>query len=85
MNLKRSFFAVIACLLSLVAMAQQQEKFSLSLQNVTLESAMRQVTEKCGYTFFYDVNQIDVNQTVSVNVQNADIRTLMREMLSRGF
>ena len=84
MNLKRSFFAVIACLLSLVAMAQQQEKYTLSLQNVTLESAMRQVTEKCGYTFFYDVNQIDVNQTVSVNVQNADIRTLMREMLSKA-
>lgn len=84
MNFKRCFFAVIVCFLSMVAMAQQQEKFTLSLQNVTLESAMRQVTEKCGYTFFYDVNQIDVNQQVSVNVQNADIRTVMREMLSKA-
>lgn len=82
MNLKRSFFAVIACFLSLMAMAQSQEKFTLNLQKVTLESAMRQITEKCGYTFFYDVNQIDVNQQVSVNVKDADLRTVMREMLS---
>lgn len=85
MNLKH-FLCTFICgffLFTGTVAAQSGGKITLSLKDVSLQEAMQRVQKISSYTFFYDVNQIDISQEVSFSVKNANIRTTISKMLDK--
>ena len=74
MNVKKQLIILILILLCAPSFAQNKEKLiTLKFTNISLSEAMAQVEKASGYTFFYDSQQINVNQKVSLNVNNETI------------
>lgn len=74
-------FSFLALLLFVNLTISAQEKLSLRFSNIPLEEAIKKVESVSKYTFFYDVKQTDLSQTVSVNAQNEPIETILSSML----
>lgn len=83
MNLKQFFCASFCIFYLFIATVAAQSKggITLSLKDVSLQEAMQRVQKVSDYTFFYDVNQIDISQKVSISVKNANIQTVVSKML----
>ena len=85
MNLKQFFCAFFCtfCLFIGTVAAQSGGGITLSLKDVSLQEAMQRVQKVSDYTFFYDVNQIDISQKVSFSVKKANIQTAVSKMLDK--
>ncbi len=59
----------------------QNTRLSLKLENVGIKDALLQIEEKSEFYFMYDANKINVNQKVSLLVENG----LITEVLDRLF
>lgn len=67
-----------------VLSAQVNEKLlTVSFSNIPLSEAMTRIEKASGYTFFYDVKQVDVQQTVSLHARKAPISKALAEMLKK--
>lgn len=60
----------------------QQTRLSLTLEKVKLEAALDQIENQSDYYFLYNQEFIDVDQIVSIVVENEDISVLMKQLLS---
>lgn len=62
--------------------AQQpnNQRFSLSFENLPLLEAMKKVEEVSHYVFFYDRNSIHTNRSVSLSVKDASIQEVLKKM-----
>lgn len=83
MNLKKhvALFLLLFCTLSLFAQGGK-EKITLSFSKIPLSEAMKQIEKASGYTFFYDANQVNVKQKVSLSVKNATIQNALTLLLA---
>ena len=43
------------------------QSISLNLSNVTVKEAIRTIKEKTGYSFIYEVSDIDTQRIISIN------------------
>lgn len=59
----------------------QNARLSLKLENVGIKDALLQIEEKSEFYFMYDANKINVNQKVSLSVDNS----LITDILDRLF
>ena len=78
------FMAVFALIMSgYSAHAQQSiDRITVDLQNVPLSEAMSEIEEICGYTFFYDEEQVDLAERVSVKADRQSLEDALKTMLA---
>lgn len=58
------------------------ERIHLSVENVTLKDALKEIERQSTFTFLYNDASIDVNQTVSVSASELSIKDLLDEILA---
>ena len=61
---------------------EQNKKFSVKADNVTLKEAIEVVRKQGNYSFLIRNNDIDLNKKVSVNVDKGTINDLMAQLLT---
>lgn len=71
---------LLACTIPLKVIAQSQG-ITMNKRNVTIISVIKAVERSTKYTFFYNNNQVNVNEKVNVNLKNATINNFMNELL----
>lgn len=76
------FVAISLFQMSALETYAQNTKVSLSLSNVTLEEAIKAIESKTQFVFFYNNSEIDMNKKVDLNAQNANIREVLKQILS---
>jgi len=57
------------------------QSISLNLSNVTVKEAIRTIKEKTGYSFIYEVSDIDTQRRISINQGNKPIEDIVKQML----
>ncbi len=79
MKLKKILVALLLVCLCLPLFAQQMKEklITISFSNITLKEAMNRIEQSSGYTFFYDGNQVDTRQKVSLDVRNTPLDKVM--------
>lgn len=60
----------------------QSEKISLDIKNSSIEKVLQTIEEKSDYYFLYSNRLIDVDRTVSVNVENAAISSVLNRLFA---
>ena len=74
---------LIVSLASIQLFAQTgSEKITLSFKDIPLKEALKQIEEVSGYMFSYDVTVINLDQKVSMNVRNEELRLALRGMFA---
>lgn len=58
------------------------EKISISFQEIPLKEAIQKIEKASNYVFFYDATETNVEQSVSLNAQNEEIRLAIRRMFA---
>src|SRR3712207_4971439 len=58
-----------------------EKTISIQFSNLSLQAALNRFEQASGYTFFYDAEQVNLNQTVSMNVQQASVSKAVTELL----
>lgn len=71
-----SLMLTISCL-----SANSQNRISLNFTNIPLSEAIKKIEASSKYTFFFDAEKTDVNQKVSVDIENQTIESIMTNML----
>lgn len=61
----------------------QEMRLTLSLKDVTLKEALREIEQQSEFTFVYNDAMIDVEQRVSITVRNASIHKLLPELFAK--
>ena len=76
--MRLTFFIVLIGLLRVSAnVYSQQTKLSMDLDNVTLKEAFREIEDRSNYVFFYNAEQIQLDQRVNLNVENKNIDEIL--------
>jgi len=76
--MRLTFFIVLLGLLRVSAnVYSQQTKLSMDLDNVTLKEAFREIEDRSNYVFFYNAEQIQLDQRVNLNVENKNIDEIL--------
>jgi TonB-linked SusC/RagA family outer membrane protein len=57
------------------------QSISLNLSNVTVKEAIRTLKEKTGYSFIYEVSDIDTQRIISINQEKKPIEDIVKQML----
>lgn len=73
-----NLFAV--CSISAASYAQEFT-YSINKQNSTMIEVFKEIEQNSDFTFFYNDNNINVNQEVSVSAKNAPIEEILSEVL----
>ena len=80
---KLTLLLITASLFCLQMYAQSgTEKITLSFKNIPLKEAMSRIEKASGYTFFYDATEANMEQTVSLNAQNEELRLALRKLFA---
>lgn len=82
MNFKKHVAILLLLFCWLNGSAQLKEKsISINLSGATLSEAMVQIEKLSGYTFFYDAEQVDVKQKITVNATSTPIGKVMAALV----
>ena len=60
----------------------QSARFSLDMENVTVQEVLSAIEQKSLYYFTYNMEQIDVHRKVSVNVNDKSITDVLAQLFS---
>lgn len=77
-HLKLKMFCMFILLASFQVRAQQ---ITLQMQNVTVKEAIEALKEKTKKSFFFEVNDIDLNKKVSVKIQDGQVEEAIKQIL----
>lgn len=61
--------------------AAQAQSISMNKKNVSIISVIKEVEKSTNFKFFYNNNQVNVQNLVNVDLKNATIETLMNQLL----
>ncbi|HKJ44135.1 MAG TPA: carboxypeptidase-like regulatory domain-containing protein, partial [Sunxiuqinia sp.] len=79
--MRLTFFIILISLLKVSANAySQQTKLSMDVDNVTLEDAFRVIEDNSNFVFFYNADQVKLDQKVSLRVENKSIEEILNEL-----
>ncbi len=86
---KRSIFLMklsctiyLVCCMQLIALTSfSQNKVTLRLENTSLKSILNQIESQTNYSFVFNNDEIDVQQTFSIHVQEKDIASTIDLLL----
>ena len=81
----RNYFCKFLFLVSLSAMMPlnlmaQNRKFTVNMTNVPLKTAFAQIEKQTGYSFSYGENLVKNVKNVSINMKDADLKTILDEL-----
>ena len=80
--MRLTFIIVLIGLLEVSAnVYSQQTKLSMTLNNVTLEDAFRKIEDSSNFVFFYNAEQVQLDQRVSLSAENESIEAIMANLL----
>jgi len=80
--MRLTFLFILIGLLEVSASAySQQTKLSMNLENATLLDAFRKIEDNSNFVFFYNAEQIRLDQKVSLNVTNQSIDEILSDLL----
>ncbi len=80
--MKLSLTIYLACCFQLMAVSSfSQNKISLQLNNTSLNSILNQIETQTTYSFVYNNDEVNIEQTFSINVLEKDIVFTMDELL----
>ncbi|OFY00197.1 MAG: SusC/RagA family TonB-linked outer membrane protein [Bacteroidetes bacterium GWF2_42_66] len=80
--MRLTFLLIVSGLLEVSASVySQQTKLSMSLNNVTLEDAFRKIEDSSNFVFFYNADQVQLDQRVSLNAENKSIDEILTDLL----
>ncbi len=80
--MRLTFLFILVGLLEISASVySQQTKLSMNLTNVTLEDAFRKIEDSSNFVFFYNAEQVQLDQKVSLIADNKSIDEILSELL----
>jgi TonB-linked SusC/RagA family outer membrane protein len=62
----------------------QSKGLTLSMKNATLQEVFNKIEDQSKFKFFYQNEQIDVNRTVSVNVEGAKVEDVLDKLFANA-
>ncbi len=82
-NIMRTIFLLLVISLSSVSANthSQEAKVSINLTNKTLNDVFDAIKSQTSYSFWVDLNDVDVNMEVSVNMRNISVREVLTSIL----
>ena len=81
-NWVRSLLAILLLFVGLMTMAQVNHQINIGPSNSTLEKLLEEITDKSGYYFSYNPDQINPLQVVSFKIQDATIHQVLDHLSS---
>jgi TonB-linked SusC/RagA family outer membrane protein len=78
----------LMCLFLLVVLMQvsasiysQNTKLSLTGRNLTIEQVLGRIEDQSQFSFFYNVNEVDLSKVVNVDMENVSIESILNYVL----
>lgn len=62
---------------------QQEKKISISVKNEKLETVLRMVEKQTNYLFFYDSDEINKQQRITINQTNSSLKDVLDAVASK--
>ena len=76
--MKLTLVMLLVCLSSVVASTYAQTAtVNVSAKNATLESVLKQIEKQSEFLFFYNLEEINKNEKISINKKNANIQEVL--------
>ncbi|ADV42809.1 TonB-dependent receptor [Bacteroides helcogenes] len=76
------FFTLLFSFINVFSQSEKIDKpISIQFSNLSLKEALNKFEQVSGYTFFYDAEQVNLKQTVSMNVKQATVGKAVTELL----
>lgn len=84
--MKLTFFALIVCVVQVLAVNSysQTSRLSINMNNTTIKDVLNQIEEKSEFYFIYDASLIDVNQHVSITVDNKPVSEILDKIFKES-
>ncbi len=82
--MRKSLFLLFIVLFNSIGLCKAQD-ITLSLKDVTLESAFKQIKEMTHVDFFYSNDQLDVTKVVNGHFENEQIETVVQTLVGREY
>lgn len=73
---------IFAALLLLTCTALKAQRLSVSFNQINAEQALEILRTQYGYSFFFESEDVDLQQTVNASFKNADIHTILETVFS---
>lgn len=83
LKLKLTTLLFLVAIFNVEAHTYAQSKVSLELKNSTIEKVIETIEQKTDFRFIYNVNDIDLDRTISINVKDQAISTVL-DKIFRG-
>lgn len=75
---------LIVCLSQVVAATYAQTaKLNVSAENETLENVLKQIEKQSEFLFFYNLEEINKNEKISIVKQNANIQDVLDAIVAK--
>lgn len=77
---------LLVCIMQSFALKSytQNSKISLSVKEMKLEDIMMRIEDQTKYRFAYNKNEIDVDKSYSVDINNSEIKELLSKLFANG-
>ena len=62
----------------------QVTSVNIDMQNTTLESVLKELEAQTGYTFFYNVDDVDVEKTVSIEANKKNLNEVLDQLFGNS-
>lgn len=82
--MKITVFMLIACLSQIVAATYAQTtKLNVSAKEETLENVLKQIERQSEFLFFYNLEEVDKNEKISINKKDSNIKDILDAISSK--
>jgi TonB-linked SusC/RagA family outer membrane protein len=62
----------------------QEARLTLNMQGASLEEVLETIEKESGYEFFYHVDRLNLNKSISIKVNDATIENVLKQILDDG-
>jgi hypothetical protein len=66
------------------AAAYSQNVYNFSVNNISVKQMFKQIEKSSKYTVFYRLDQVNVDKKINVDLQDASIETVMKNVLQKS-
>lgn len=81
--MKLSILLLFLGIFSVSATAYSQEaRISMKVNNTTINEVFAEIKTQTNYSFWFDVKDVDINRKVSVNAENATVKSVLSNILN---
>ncbi len=85
-NIGKTIFAIfLSLILNTNIFAQAFEKVTIINKSISFKELFAEIEQQTGYSFFYNNDDFDIEQKVSVNAKNQTIDSLLKQVLPKDF